>query len=144
MSQVFLSYRRRDNDYALSIYLWLIKRYGRESVFWDRKDIDAGRDFSEVIKQGIEKSAALIALIGPGWLGGPDGEGRRKIDSDEDWVRKEINAALNHGILILPVLCSGAKMPAGKELPADLQRFSRLQASSMADMRFHSLLADSL
>jgi tetratricopeptide (TPR) repeat protein len=35
-------------------------------------------------------------------------------------------------------------MPAGKELPADLQRFSRLQASSMADMRFHSLLADSL
>ena len=108
MSQVFLSYRRRDNDYALSIYLWLIKRYGRESVFWDRKDIDAGRDFSEVIKQGIEKSAALIALIGPGWLGGPDGEGRRKIDSDEDWVRKEINAALNHGILILPVFHSAS------------------------------------
>jgi hypothetical protein len=144
MPQVFLSYRRRDNDYALSIYLWLIKRYGRESVFWDRKDIDAGRDFSEVIKQGIEKSAALIAMIGPGWLGGPDGEGRRKIDSDEDWVRKEIGAALSHGILILPVLCNGAKMPAGNELPADLERFSRLQASPMADMRFHSLLADSL
>ena len=42
MPQVFLSYRRRDNDHALSIYLWLIKRYGRESVFWDRKDIDVG------------------------------------------------------------------------------------------------------
>ena len=43
MPQVFLSYRRQDNDHALSIYLWLIKRFGREVVFWDRKDIDPGR-----------------------------------------------------------------------------------------------------
>ena len=82
MPHVFLSYRRRDNDHALSIYLWLIKRYGRESVFWDRKDIDAGRDFSEVITQGIDKCALFMALIGPEWLGEADAKGRRKIDSD--------------------------------------------------------------
>jgi hypothetical protein len=141
VSQIFLSYRRQDNDHALSIYLWLIKRYGRESVFWDRKDIDAGRDFGEVIDQGVNQSAAFIALIGPEWLEAPDAEGRRKIDSAEDWVRREITAALDRGIRVLPVLGSGASMPAAKDLPGDLERFSRLQALSITDMRFHSLLA---
>jgi len=144
MPHVFLSYRRRDNDHALSIYLWLIKRYGRQSVFWDRKDIDAGRDFSDVITQGIDKSAVFMALIGPEWLGEADAQGRRKIDSDEDWVRREIHEALERGIRVLPVVGSGASMPAAKDLPADLERFSRLQALSMADMRFYPLLSDSL
>jgi len=84
-----------------------------------------------------------MALIGPGWLEA-DAQGRRKIDSQEDWVRREIREALERGIPVLPVLGSGARMPAAKDLPADLERFARLQALSMADMRFYPLLSDSL
>jgi tetratricopeptide (TPR) repeat protein len=47
-------------------------------------------------------------------------------------------------MLVIPVLGSGARMPAAKDLPDELTRFSRLQALSIADMRFYSLLAESL
>jgi hypothetical protein len=47
-------------------------------------------------------------------------------------------------MLVIPVLGSGARMLAAKDLPDELTRFSRLQALSIADMRFYSLLAESL
>ena len=144
MPEIFLSYRRQDNDHALSLYLWLIKKYGRDSVFWDRKDIDPGLDFADVIAKGLDSSAAFLALMGKGWLEVADGQGRRKIDSPDDWVRRETSAALQRGILVLPILGSGAAMPAANDLPGELARLSGLQALSMTDMRFHSLLAESL
>ena len=143
MPEIFLSYRRQDTDHALSLYMWLIKRYGREAVFWDQKNIDAGRDFVEILSRGIKKSVAFIALIGPEWLAA-DSTGHRRIDSPEDWVRRETSSALDRRMLVIPVLGSGARMPAARDLPDELTRFSRLQALSIADMRFYSLLAESL
>jgi len=99
MPQIFLNYRRQDSDHALSIYLWLIRRYGRESLFWDRKDIDPGRPFAEVIEEGIQGSKVFIALIGPGWVTIADSEGRRKLYAPDDWVRLELRAALDSGVL---------------------------------------------
>jgi tetratricopeptide (TPR) repeat protein len=143
MPEIFLSYRRQDTDHALSLYMWLIKRYGRDAIFWDQKNIDAGRDFAEILTQGIEKSVAFIALIGSEWLAA-DSAAHRRIDSPEDWVRRETSSALDRRMLVIPVLGSGARMPAAKDLPDELKRFSPLQALSIADMRFHSLLAESL
>ena len=143
MPEIFLSYRRQDTDHALSLYMWLIKRYGRDAIFWDQKNIDAGRDFAEILTQGIEKSVAFIALIGSEWLA-VDSAGHRRIDSPDDWVRRETSSALDRRMLVIPVLGSGARMPAAKDLPDKLKRFSRLQALSIADMRFYSLLAESL
>jgi tetratricopeptide (TPR) repeat protein len=143
MPEIFLSYRRQDTDHALSLYMWLIKRYGREAVFWDQKNIDAGRDFAEILNRGIKKSVAFIALIGAEWLAA-DSAGHRRIDAPEDWVRRETSSALDRRMLVIPVLGSGARMPAAKDLPDELTRFSRLQALSIADMRFYSLLAESL
>ena len=136
MPEIFLSYRRQDTDHALSLYMWLIKRYGRDAIFWDQKNIDAGRDFAEILAQGIEKSVAFIALIGPEWLAA-DSAGHRRIDSPDDWVRRETSSALDRRMLVIPVLGSGARMPAAKDLPDELKRFSRLQALSIADMRFY-------
>jgi tetratricopeptide (TPR) repeat protein len=143
MPEIFLSYRRQDTDHALSLYMWLIKRYGREAVFWDRKNIDAGRDFAEILTRGIKKSVVFIALIGAEWLA-VDNAGRHRIDSPEDWVRRETSSALERRMLVIPVLGSGARMPAAQDLPVELKRFSRLQALSITDMRFPSLLAESL
>ncbi len=144
MAEIFISYRRQDSDHALSLYLWLIKKYGRRSVFWDQKDIDPGRNFVDVIEKGVDASSALIALIGKGWLELADAEGRRRIDSAEDLLRREIAAALRRGILVLPVLGSGASMPEPGDLPEDLRGLSRIQALKMTDMRFHPLLVESL
>ena len=144
MAEIFISYRRQDSDHALSLYLWLIKKYGRGSVFWDQKDIDPGRNFVDVIEKGIDSSSALIALIGKGWLDLTDSQGRRRIDSPDDLLRREIAAALRRGILVLPVLGSGAAMPEPGRLPDDLRGLSHIQALKMTEMRFHPLLAESL
>ena len=60
MPEIFLSYRRQDTDHALSLYMWLIKRYGREAVFWDQKNIDAGRDFAEILTRGSRSRSLLL------------------------------------------------------------------------------------
>ena len=65
---IFLSYRRSDSAHALWLYPWLTQWFGRERVFWDRKDIEPGSDFAEVIEQQIRSSKAFIALVSTDWL----------------------------------------------------------------------------
>jgi tetratricopeptide (TPR) repeat protein len=144
MAGIFISYRRQDSDHALTLYLWLLKRFGRESIFWDQKDIDPGRDFLHVIEQRIAASSALIALIGKGWLELADEDGRRRIDSPDDVLRHEIAAALRQGILVLPVLGSAARMPEAGELPEEIAGLSHRQALTITDMQFHARLEESL
>jgi hypothetical protein len=63
----------------------------------------------------------LLALIGKNWLHAADKDGRRRLDSPEDFVRLEIAAALRRDITVIPVLVQGAAMPGKEELPPDLQ-----------------------
>ena len=144
MAGIFISYRRQDSDHALSLYLGLLKTYGRASIFWDRKDIEPGRDFLQVIEHRIDASAALIALIGPGWLDATDEHGQRRLDRSDDVLRHEIAMALRKGILVLPVLGSGGAMPQASELPDEIAALSTRQALRMTDMQFHALLEESL
>ena len=71
---VFLSYRRADSAHAFWLYPWLIQWFGRKQVFWDRKDIDPGQDFAEVIEKEIKSSRAFIALLSNDWLSATDKE----------------------------------------------------------------------
>ena len=38
----------------------------------------------------------------------------RRLDQEDDWVRKEIETALGAGSLVVPLLVEGAKAQAGK------------------------------
>jgi tetratricopeptide (TPR) repeat protein len=144
LPQIFLSYRRQDNDHALSVYVWLIKKYGRQTVFWDRKDIEPGLDFAERIETGLDSAAAFLTLIGKDWAEIQDEAGRRRLQQPDDWVRRETSAAMKRGILVLPLLGSGATMPQQEDLPPDLEHLSGIQALSMTDMRFPALLEEKL
>ena len=141
---VFLSYRRADSAHALWLYPWLIQWFGRKQVFWDRKDIDPGQDFAEVIEKQIKSSRAFIALVSNDWLSATDKEGHRRIDSPEDWIRRETFLALREEILVIPVLVTGMKAPSVEDLPGEMKKFAKLQMLSMADMSFHDLLRESL
>jgi hypothetical protein len=115
-----------------------------DSVFWDQKDIDPGRNFVDVIESSVASSSALLAVIGKGWGEASDDTGQRKLDSPDDLLRREIAAALRGGILVLPILGSGARMPDSSDLPDELAPLSKIQALKMTDMRFHTLLEESL
>ena len=71
MPGVFLSYRRPETDYAVLLYAWLAERFGPPHVFWDREDIDPGKDFPRVVSERLRDSEALVALVGPAWTPSP-------------------------------------------------------------------------
>src|SRR5262249_46339337 len=137
---IFLSYRRADSADAICLYPWLIQWFGREHVFWDRKDIHPGETFPEVLENQVRSSKAFIALLGENWLSATDERGNRRIDSPEDWIRRETLLALQQEILIIPVLASGTKCPPIDDLPHDLRKIAGLQMLSTGDISFHDRL----
>jgi hypothetical protein len=68
--------------------------FGRESLFLDVDAIPLGFDFVEVLGAEVAKWDVLLAIIGPNWLDARDEEGSRRLDSEHDFVRIEIAAAL--------------------------------------------------
>ena len=141
---IFLSYRRTDSVHALWLYPWLIQLFGRERVFWDRKDIEPGANFTEVLEKQIQSSNAFISLVSNDWLHAKDDKGSRRIDSPDDWIRRETAIALRERIRVIPVLVGGMKWPADHNLPEDLQTFAQIQMLSTADMLFYDLLREAL
>jgi hypothetical protein len=47
---------------------YLSSRFGEDRIFFDRSTIESGDVFPESLRQGVERCAVLLALIGPEWL----------------------------------------------------------------------------
>ena len=101
--------------------------YGQSRVFADLENIPLGTDLAEYVTEQIARCSAFLVLIGRRLLS-PDADGRRRIDSRDDWVRTEIRAALQQNIPVIPVLVENASMPSAPELPEDLRPLASRQA----------------
>jgi len=134
---VFISYRREDSaPQAGRLYDHLSAHFGAERVFMDVDAIGYGEDFARRIREGLQMTDALLAVIGKHWLDARDEEGRRRMDDPKDFVSIEISTALERGTVVIPVLVGGAKMPREHELPPALAALSRLNAIDVSDSRF--------
>ena len=119
---VFISYRRKDSQYiADRIYDWLVPEFGPDNVFKDVDAIPLGRDFRRILQDAVARCDVLLVVIGPRWLGETDAAGRRRVDNPGDWVRIEIETALERDIPVIPLLVDGASFPRGEDLPPSLQ-----------------------
>ncbi len=124
---VFISYRREDSaGFARLIYDRLTKRLERKNVFFDVDNIPPGLDFVEVLSERVGKCDALVAVIGKNWISAVDEDNRRRLDDPHDFVRIEIEAALERGVRVIPVLFDGARMPKTEDLPDNLKKLARL------------------
>ena len=127
--RVFISYRRADSaEAAVHLQATLAQRFGAEAVFRDQTGLRPGQDFPRELEQAIQRSTAVIALIGRRWAGLADKSGRTRLDEPRDFVRRELETALAHSKSILPVLMDGATMPKASDLPKSLKAMARLQA----------------
>jgi len=131
MADVFVSYNRRDSDYAVLLHAWISEKFGRERVFWDRDDIDPGADFRKTLSAELRSCRALLALIGPGW-------------KPSTWIRREIAAALARKILVLPVLVGGRSSLRANELPRAMRKLAAVQTLETQDLRFQERLMEQL
>jgi NACHT domain/TIR domain len=135
--RIFISYRREDTAYPAGwLYDRLADRYGAGQIFKDVDSIELGDNFVEVITRAVGSCDVLLALIGPQWLTIPDEHGRRRLDSRDDFVRLELEAALSRRVLVIPILVEGARMPRAEELPDSLAELVRRQALELSPARF--------
>jgi formylglycine-generating enzyme required for sulfatase activity len=118
---IAISYRREDSlPITGRLYDHLQARFGKQNVFMDFDSIPPGVDFREKIKETIERSSLVIAVIGPRWFG-EQGDGSRRIDDPVDVVRLELEHAASRGIPIVPLLVNNTAMPRPDALPTTLQ-----------------------
>jgi TIR domain len=121
VSSVFINYRTNDEEgSATLIETELSHRFGSDEIFRASKSIPAGDDFERVIMRAVRRSEVLLAVIGPRWLTATDQCGRRSIDLEDDWTRREILEAFRCEIRVIPVLVGGAQRLSPADLPAEL------------------------
>jgi TIR domain len=118
----FLSYRREDSaDTTGRIYDNLVQRYGKASIFKDVDSIPFGVDFRSHMQTVLGSCDVVLVIIGDHWLNAADSEGAHRLDDPADFVRVEVETALQRSIPVVPVLVHGASMPKMQELPEPMQ-----------------------
>ena len=147
MGKVFINYRRDlskgDARHLTSLLASQLdtrfdKLLGRSRVFIDLKGIDGFSDWLAVLKDHVAGTAAMISLIGPGWLEVQDKDGNRRLDNPDDFVRFEIREATSRRIPVLPVLLDGASIPAKDQLPPDMHGLLSWQAMRLEATHFET------
>jgi tetratricopeptide (TPR) repeat protein len=133
---VFISYRRADaSGFAGRLHDSLTARFGPDRVFRDIDSIEPGTDFAERIDSSLTECGAFVVVIGKEWV--VDSAGRRRLDDPDDWVRRELEAALGRtDVLVVPALVEDAHMPAAADLPESLWPLVALQGLSISDSRW--------
>ncbi len=136
---IFISYRRADSEgYAGRLYDRLRACFGDDRVFMDVTDIHVGENFADAINQAIGSCQVVIVLIGPSWHSITDEMGRKRLDDPHDFVRVEVQAALDREVLLIPVLVNRVKMPKPEDLPYELRSLTNYKAFEIRHRRFDS------
>lgn len=92
--EVFISYRRKTGVQDARTLYYALKSIGIRA-FFDYNSIRNGK-FNEAIYDAIDKADCFILLLTPGSLD-------RCVQDEKDWVRKEIEYAITHQKIIIPV-----------------------------------------
>lgn len=107
-NQVFISYRRKDGFYpAYLLYKELISK--NYTVFFDIKSLRAG-NFPSSILANIENCTDFILIV-------TESTFCERIFDEDDWIHKEISAAINNNKNIVPVFVN-AEIP--DKVPDDI------------------------
>ena len=137
--RIFISYRRQDSAYPAGwLYDRLAERFGPDQIFKDVDSIELGDDFVETITIAVGSCDILLALIGQEWIDIAGSDGSRRLDDPDDFVRLEIEAALERQVMLIPILVDGALMPRGEQLPPSIAPMVRRQALELSPNRFRA------
>lgn len=98
---VFISYRRDGGEYTAKILRDKLGELGY-SVFFDVEALRSG-DFNTKLYSVIDECDDFLLILSPGALD--------RCKSDDDWVRREIEYALERGKNVVPILLRGFKFP---------------------------------
>lgn len=120
--KIFLSYRRDDSsDITGRIYDRLTQHFGADRVFKDVDSIPLGVDFKQHLSLAVSQCNVFLAVIGTDWLSVSAATGQSHIHDASDFVRIEVESALERQIPVIPLLVQKTTIPAEKDLPESLK-----------------------
>lgn len=125
MAKIFICYRRADcEDMAGRIRDRLRIEFSASEVFMDVDSEHYGEELPDELRAAVTDCEVFLALIGSDWLSIQNKKGQRRLDNPQDYVRFEIEVALQDSGKILPVLIRGAEMPDEDDLPQTLRKLA--------------------
>ncbi len=116
MHDAFISYRRK-NGFAFAKMLRELLKAKGVSTYVDLDELRSGK-FDEKLLTAIRTIPGFILILTPGSLD--------RCGEEEDWMTKEVEAALEAGRNIIPVLCDGFEWPKhwGDNVPEKIKMLS--------------------
>jgi TonB family protein len=135
-ANIFINYRREDSSGHAGRLFDALSDHFAGRLFMDVDTLEPGVDFVEAIEQAVGSCEVLIVVIGREWLTVKDAAGQRRLDDPADFVRLELETALERKIRVIPVLVQDAPMPRPEELPPSLARLARRNAIEISDARW--------
>jgi formylglycine-generating enzyme required for sulfatase activity len=137
--KIFINYRRGDDaGFAQALFAHLTQAFPPEALFMDVDNIEPGLDFVRVLNEQVAQCDVLISVIGKDWIEARDEAGTRRLDNPDDFVRVEIESALNQDKRVIPVLVGQAQMPKPDQLPETMKPLARRNAVRLSHERFRS------
>jgi formylglycine-generating enzyme required for sulfatase activity len=138
--KVFVNYRRDDTrDMAARIRDRLAPIFRDGNVFMDVDQLLAGQRFDKELEKALSQTDVLLAIIGPRWL---ELLAERQANGGRDYVREEIAAALQRGVVVVPVLIERTPLPSPDVLPDDIRDLVLHQTHVVTYERFGRDLGD--
>jgi hypothetical protein len=136
MAGIFVSYRREETAaHAGRLADRLADHFGESQVFMDVDSIGLGLDFAQVLQDAVGVCEVMLVMIGPRWIS-------PRLEDPGDYVRIEIEAALDRSIRVVPILVGGGTLPQAADLPESLQPLARRQAFEIEDATFRADAAE--
>ncbi len=130
--RIFISYRREDSQHVAGrLFDRLTAEFGHGNVFKDVDSIPLGDDFREHLQNAVGICNVMFVLIGDKWTAVRDAKGALRLHNPNDFVRLELEAALNRKIPVVPILIGDVQMPSIEELPEPLQKIHFRQATRL-------------
>ena len=118
--RIFVSYRHDDSGYVVDdICRELARHFGAPAIFKDVDSIPPGVNFKRYLTDAVQRCDVLLAVIGRDWLERA-ADGATRLADARDFVRIELEAALERGIPLIPVMVRGASIPKPEDLPESL------------------------
>jgi hypothetical protein len=132
MAGIFLSYRRNDSaGYAGRLFDRLTAHFGDDRVFMDVDTLVPSERFASKIERAIAGADVMLVLIGPRWA-----EDAPRLADPDDFVRRELLAALRVDCRVIPVSLDGAAIPDESTLPQELRAVVRSEGVTLRHAEF--------
>ena len=133
---IFISFREGDTPITARRLGERLTSLGYHSLLMSEERGAHGRNYPVDREDTIAACDGFIAVIGPRWFARFDERGRPGIQHRDDFVRKDITAALHRDVPILVALAEGTPMPSPALVPGDLLLLAYQPATEVRDAQF--------